>query len=138
MTVQPSIEQPEVVGDRKDRDKESETGASTLAGSGGKGAGSGAAAATLSLAELEERFAELQAVLHDKDEAVAKVEACRMPILVRKSMTTFSQRRAQMRTHVLSSSSWCASLPLCLCARSLRLSPPLSADCGVGCAHRRA
>eukprot|EP00966_Prymnesium_polylepis_P059636 1382807-Prymnesium_polylepis.1 len=33
-----------------------------------------APAPTLSLAELEEQFAELQAVLHEKDEAVAKVE----------------------------------------------------------------
>eukprot|EP00966_Prymnesium_polylepis_P196693 4557639-Prymnesium_polylepis.1 len=30
---------------------------------------------TLSLAELEERFADLQAVLHEKDEAIAKVES---------------------------------------------------------------
>eukprot|EP00966_Prymnesium_polylepis_P001481 34081-Prymnesium_polylepis.1 len=32
-------------------------------------------APTLSLAELEEVFADLQAVLHDKDEAIAKVES---------------------------------------------------------------
>ena len=34
-----------------------------------------APAPTLSLAELEERFADLQAVLHEKDEAIAKVES---------------------------------------------------------------
>eukprot|EP00966_Prymnesium_polylepis_P083175 1926732-Prymnesium_polylepis.1 len=34
-----------------------------------------APAPTLSLAELEERFADLQAVLHEKDEAIAKIES---------------------------------------------------------------
>eukprot|EP00966_Prymnesium_polylepis_P180377 4177001-Prymnesium_polylepis.1 len=34
-----------------------------------------APAPTLSLAELEEQFTELQAVLHEKEEAIAKVES---------------------------------------------------------------
>ena len=94
-----------------------------------------APAPTLSLAELEERFAELQAVLHEKDEAIAKLESLSTAGPgteeyddVFSEWGTDEQTRAVIQQLV-------RELAPCLCVRYLRSSPPLFADCGVGCAH---
>ena len=96
-----------------------------------------APAPTLSLAELEERFADLQAVLHEKDEAIAKIESLSTADPgteeyddVFSEWGTDEQTRAVIQQLVRE-----LAPPSCLCARSLRSSPPLFADCGVGCAH---
>ena len=83
---------------------------------------------TLSVAELEEQFAELQAVLHEKDEAVAKVES----LSVAKPGTeeyddVFSEQGTDENTCAVIQQ-LVRELDLCLSANSLRSSPPLSAD----------
>ena len=87
-----------------------------------------APAPTLSLAELEERFADLQAVLHEKDEAIAKVESLSTAEPgteeyddVFSEWGTDEQTRAVIQQLV-------RELDLCLSARFLRSSLPLSAD----------
>ena len=90
-----------------------------------------APAPTLSLAELEERFADLQAVLHEKDEAIAKIESLSTADPgteeyddVFSEWGTDEQTRAVIQQLVRE----LAPPPSCLCARSLRSSPPLFAD----------
>ena len=85
-------------------------------------------APTLSLAELEERFADLQAVLHEKDEAIAKIESLSTADPgteeyddVFSEWGTDEQTRAVIQQLV-------RELDLCLSASFLRSSPPLSAD----------
>jgi len=86
-----------------------------------------APAPTLSLAELEERFADLQAVLHEKDEAIAKVERLSTAEAgteeyddVFSEWGTHEQTRAVIQQLVRELAH--------LCARFLRSSLPLSAD----------
>ena len=95
-----------------------------------------APAPTLSLAELEERFADLQAVLHEKDEAIAKVERLSTAEPGTEEYDdVFSEWGTDEQTRAVIQQLVRELAPTCLCARSLRSSPPLFADCGVGCAH---